>query len=151
MTGRLKNAREFKNILRAEVMDVSVAELEAAMNDAVRIANRALTETTPPDGASMDEWHMEPIAESVEIRWEPSPPDSGLSRGHRLVAEWKAEASGWIELGVRPHMIEGDPWLVWEDRETGETVFRHEVQHPGIPAVGYARQGFREAIASHFG
>lgn len=140
MTAELGDERGFKDEIRAEVTAISREQVERAMEDAVRFANQALTESTPPPDASMDDWHMEPIAESVVIEW----------RGDELVAEWEHEASGWIELGVKPHMIEGNPVLAWEDRETGEMVFRHEVQHPGLPAVGYARGGAARAIARHF-
>lgn len=37
-----------------------------------------------------------------------------------------------VELGSRPHVIRGNPFLAFEGRD-GETVIRREVHHPGTP------------------
>lgn len=86
-------------------------------------------------GASADDWNLDAIADSAEIRHE----------GDRWVAEWTAETDDGIplidvfEFGVEPFDIEGDPVLHWTDEETGEDVFRAKVRHPGIPAVAAVR------------
>jgi hypothetical protein len=71
---------------------------------------------------------------------------------------------------VKPHTIEGDPLLVFEWENIPDEVaaqFRPawesdenfleepmvafaEVEHPGIPAVGFIRKGFTEALARNF-
>ena len=153
MPGRLEDERSFKRAFREIVSEVGREQIQAAIEDAVRYANEALmrAENDPPQGASMDEWHMEPIAESVQVYWEGGASEGELAQGDRLVAEWTHPHANKIEVGVRAHEIEGDPVLVWEDRETGETIFRHKVDHPGIPGLGYIRHGFRRALSEHFG
>lgn len=150
MTVELGDPRSFKRAMREAIGEVAKEDIETALEDAVRFANRALLETTPPEGASMDEWHMEPIAESVTTYWEGGEPQGELGQGDVLVAEWEHPHADKIEIGVKPHLIEGDPVLVFEDHETGETVFTAEVEHPGIPAVGFIRAGFRRALREHF-
>jgi len=74
-------------------------------------------------------------------------------------------------VGVQPHMIEGSPvlWFKWPNApdevkekfrprwedpdsflEEPEVLFS-EVQHPGIPALGYIRKGFQQSLADNFG
>jgi len=151
MGGKLDDPRSFKRALRTAASEAGRDEIEEAVRDAVRFANDALLNDTPPEGASMDDWHMEGIAESVEVYWQGGQSEGELEQGDQLIAEWTHPHANKIEVGVKPHEIEGNPWLVWTDRETGETIFRHKVQHPGIPAVGYIRHGFRKSIAKNFG
>lgn len=171
MPAELGDPRSMKRAMRTAAGVAGKEAIEAATRDAVRFANRILMETTPPDGASMDEWHMGPIADSVEIHWEPSEPSEGkLSKGDQLVAEWTHPHADKIEVGVRPHEISGNPVLVfeWPDmpddvREQFEAQWASDdsvleepmvayakVEHPGIPGVGYIRGGWRKSLAKHF-
>lgn len=151
MPANLDDPEATKRAFRELMGEASKPEIEAAVKDAVAWANRTLLESTPPPEASMDEWHMEGIAESVELTWTNGEPEGKLQQGDALVAEWTHPHTNKIEVGVRPHEIHGDPWLHWTDRETGEEVFRMKVNHPGIPAVGFIRAGFKRALARHFG
>lgn len=146
-------------------------DIEEAIHDAVRYANRALMESTPPEGASMDEWRMEPIAESVEVYWEKGSSEGSLEQGDRLIAEWTHPHANKIEVGVWPHEIEADDGVLvfewpdmpdevreeFQDQWESEDSFLEEpevayvrIQHPGIPAVGFIRGGFRRALAENF-
>lgn len=151
MPAELGDPRSFKDALREVAGEVGRDEIQAAVEDAVMIANNHLLNTTPPAGASMDEWSMDSIADSVEVYWERGESQGKLEQGDALVAEWTHPHADKIEVGVRPHMIEGDPVLVFEDHETGETIFTTEVNHPGIPGVGFIRAGFSRALRKHFG
>jgi hypothetical protein len=73
-------------------------------------------------------------------------------------------------MGVKPHTIEGDDFLVfewenipdnvaeqfrpsWEDPDSfldEPQVAFTEVEHPGIPAVGFIRKGFSESLRRNF-
>jgi len=153
MPGELADERSFRRAMREAAGVAGKEQIQEAVEEAVRIANRGFREaaSNPPDGASLDEWHLEPIIESVEIRWEPSEPQGELEQGDALIAEWTHPHTNKMEVGVKPHMIEGDPVLVWTDRETGETIFAQEVDHPGNPGVGAIRHGFRKALMKFFG
>ena len=168
----LGDPESFKRGMREIVSETAKEEIEAAVHDAVDIANDILRNQTPPEGASMDEWAMDTIADSARTYWDPSEPSAGqLDKGDVYVAEWEHPHADKIEVGVKPHLIEGDPILVfpwpdgpddvleryrpkWEDPdhwlEEPEVIFA-EVNHPGIPAVGYIRAGFRRALNMHFG
>lgn len=147
----LDDPRAVRRAMREAMGVAGKEQIEAAVDDAVREANKRLLEGTPPEGASMDTWHMESIAESVTTYWEPSEPKGKLAKGDAYIAEWEHPHVNKIEVGVRPHEIQGDPVLHWVDPETGEDVFATEVDHPGIPAVGFIKAGFRHALNKHFG
>lgn len=150
MGAELGDPRAVKRAFRQAITELSKEEVEEAVEYAVDVANDRLVNNTPPPGASLETWHMEGIAESVETYWTPGEPQGELRQGDAYVAEWTHPHADKIEVGVKPHLIQGDPVLAFPDRETGETVFRAEVNHPGIPAVGYIRAGFREALNRYF-
>jgi len=171
MTAELDDPQSYKRAMRSVVGEVAREEIVAAVEEAVEIANRHLLETTPPESASSDEWHMEQIAESVETYWVKGESEGKLEKGNAYVAEWTHPHAGKIEVGVRPHTIEGDPILFfkwhnmpddarekWEPRwnnpnndlEEPEVILT-EVEHPGIPAVGYISAGFKRSLARNFG
>jgi len=152
MPAELGDERSFKRAMREAAGVAGKEEIQAAVEDAVRYANDAWWEAAddPPEDASLDEWHLEPIIESVEVHWEPSEPEGKLAKGDSLVAEWTHPHTDKMEVGVRPHEIEGDPVLVWTDRETGETIFATHVDHPGNPGVGAIRSGFKRALMENF-
>jgi len=152
MPAELDDPRATKRAMR-ELMSVAGKEqIQAAVEEAVAIANRGFAEAAddPPADASLDEWNMEPIIESVELRWEQGEPQGELEQGNALIAEWTHPHTNKMEVGVRPHEIRGDPVLVWEDRTTGETIFRQKVNHPGNPGLGAIRHGFRKSLEIHF-
>jgi len=173
MTAELGDERSFKEAMRTAASEAGREQIQAAVEDAVRMANRALREVgaNPPPGATMDEWSVEAIAESVEVYWENGESEGKLERGDALVAEWTHPHADKIEVGVEPHMIEGDPILVfpwynmpdevraefepkWADPDNfleEPQVAYAEVNHPGIPGVGYIRGGFQRALRKHFG
>jgi len=152
MTAELGDERSFRRALREATGEISQEEINDAVREAVRIANDAFARAAddPPEGASLDEWHLEPIIESVEVYWESGSSEGNLAQGDALVAEWTHPHTDKMEVGVKPHMIEGNPWLVWEDRETGETVFRQEVNHPGNPGIGAIREGFTSVLEERY-
>jgi len=171
MPAELGDERSFKNAMRTIGEEYGRDAIEEAVSEAVRIANDHLRQTTPPEGASMDDWAVESIADSVEVYWESGQSEGKLAKGDALVAEWTHPHADKIEVGVKPHMIEGDPILVfewpgmpdevraefqsaWESDENfleEPQVAFAEVQHPGIPGVGYIRAGFQRALAQFFG
>jgi len=172
MPAELGDDRSFKRALREATGEVSVEEIRAAVEEAVDIANQALRDAadSPPEGASLEEWHMEPIAESVEIKERPGDSAGNLPQGKAVVAEWTHPHADKIEVGVRPHEIEGDPLLVfrWENmpdevEEQFESQWNNpdsflekpqvafaRIEHPGIPGIGFVRSGFRKAIQKNF-
>ena len=169
----LDDPRAFKRAMREVVSETAKEEIEEAVEYAVEEANSILRDAAqdPPEGASMEEWSMESIAESVTIEWQPSEPSPGkLDKGDALVASWDHPHANKIEVGVRPHEIQGDPVLVfpWPDAPDGvqdrfrprwnnpddwleepQVVFA-EVDHPGIPALQYIQTGFRRALREFF-
>jgi len=173
MTAELGDERSFRRAMREAASVAGKEEIEAAVHDAVEIANRALREagSNPPPDATLDEWSVEAIADSVEVYWSPSEPEGNLEQGDQLIAEWTHPHADKIEVGVEPHQIEGDPVLrfpwynipdevaeqfrpQWEDPdnplEEPEVLFA-EISHPGLPGVGYIRAGFTRALRKHFG
>jgi hypothetical protein len=173
MPAELGDERSFKRAMREVMSEHGREEIQQAIEDAVRYANQALREAgnNPPEGASMDEWSTQAIADSVEVYWEEGKSQGKLEAGDRLVAEWTHPHADKIEVGVKPHMIEGDPILVFEwpgmpdevaaqfesswasDEnflEEPQVAFA-EVEHPGLPGLGFIRGGFKRAIQEHFG
>lgn len=166
----LDDPRSFKRAFREAMGEAARPEIEAAIADAVRYANEALLRETPPEGASMEDWSVESIADSVEVSWRQGESEGELAQGNALIAEWTHPHADKIEVGVRPHEIEGDPFLVfewpdmpdevredfqsqWEDPDSfldEPMVIFAKVNHPGIPAVGFIRHGFRRALRDHF-
>lgn len=173
MPAELGDERSFRRAMRTAMGEAGREQIQEAVEDAVRIANRNLREAgnDPPEGATLDEWSVEAIADSVELRWEPGESEGALEKGDALIAEWTHPHADKIEVGVKPHMIEGDPILVfewpnmpdevaaefedaWESDENfleEPMVAFAEVNHPGIPGVGYIRAGFQQALRKHFG
>jgi hypothetical protein len=173
MTAELGDERSFKQAMRTAAGVAGKEQIEEAVHDAVEMANRALREVgkSPPPDATLDEWSVEAIADSVEVYWSPSEPSEGkLEKGDQLVAEWTHPHADKIEVGVEPHMIEGDPILVFEWHNIPDDVAKQfesqwndpdsfleepqvaftEISHPGLPAVGFIRGGFQRAIQKHF-
>lgn len=173
MTAELGDKRSFKRAFRTAISEAGREQIQAAIDDAVRFANDALMRAAsdPPDGASMDEWHMQPIADSVEVYWESGDTEGKLEQGDALVAEWTHPHANKIEVGVRAHEIEGDPILVFEwpdmpddvaeqfeDQWESDDSFLEEpqvayakIEHPGIPGVGFIRDGFARSLRENFG
>jgi hypothetical protein len=167
----LDDPRATKRAFREAIGEAAAPEIQAAIEDAVSIANDILLNDTPPEGASMEEWSMESIADSVEVYWEQGEPEGELAQGNALVAEWTHPHANKIEVGVRPHEIEADDGVLvfewhnapdevraqfqdqWEDPDSWleePMVTFAKVQHPGIPPVGFIRAGFRRALKTHF-
>jgi len=166
----LGDERSFRRGMSEVIGEVGKERIEEAVDYAVQEANRILLEETPPDAASLDDWQMQSIADSSRTYWSPSEPEGALAAGDTYIAEWEHPHADKIEVGVKPHLIEGNPILVfpwpngpdevlerfrpqWENPdhwlEEPEVIFA-EVEHPGIPAVGYIRAGFRRAINRFF-
>jgi hypothetical protein len=152
MPAELDDEKAFKRALREATGEISSEEIRDAVEQAARYANEAFERAAsdPPEGASLDEWHLEPIIESLEIRRVRGESEGALAQGDAWVAEWTHPHTNKMEVGVQPHHIEGDPVLVWEDRETGETIFRQEVDHPGNPGIGAIREGFQRVFEERF-
>ena len=152
MTAELDDPRAFRRALREATGEVTADEIKDAVEEAARRANEAFQRAAqdPPDDASMDEWHLQPIIDSLEIRRVEGQSEGNLAQGDAWVAEWTHPHTNKMEVGVMPHEIEGNPWLVWEDRETGETIFRQKVNHPGNPGIGAIRQGFQSVLEEFF-
>lgn len=172
MTAELGDERSFKDAMREAAGVAGREEIQAAVEDAVRIANRALREVgqNPPPGATLDEWSVEAIADSVEVYWEQGESEGKLERGNALVAEWTHPHADKIEVGVQPHQIDGDPILVFEWQNIPDEVAAQfeaqwndpenfleepmvafaEISHPGLPGVGYIRSGFQRSLRKHF-
>jgi hypothetical protein len=166
----LGDERSFRRGMSEVIGEVGKERIEEAVDYAVQEANRILLEETPPDAASLDEWQMQSIADSATTRWSPSEPEGELGAGDTYVAEWEHPHADKIEVGVKPHLIEGNDFLVfeWEDMPAGvEDQFRPqwedpdsfleepqvifaEVEHPGIPPVGFIKAGFRRSLGRFF-
>lgn len=173
MPAELGDPESFKRAMREAVGEVGKQQIEDAVDDAVRHANKALRNAaeSPPEGASMDEWHVEPIADSVEVYWVEGEPEGKLEQGDAYVAEWTHPHADKLEVGVKPHTIEADDGVLvfeWPDMPEGvEAQFEDQwesedsflerpevafvkVEHPGIPALGYIRGGFAQSLAENF-
>jgi hypothetical protein len=152
MPAELDDPRATKAAMREIASVAAKEEIEAAVKEAVKIANRGFSEAAddPPADASLEEWNLEPIIESVELRWEQGEPEGELKQGNALIAEWTHPHTNKMEVGVRPHEIEGDDFLRWIDRETGEEIFRQKVDHPGNPGLGAIRNGFSTVLNRRF-
>jgi hypothetical protein len=172
MTAEIGDERAFKRAMRELAGAAGPDEIEEAVNDAVRMANRALRQVgdNPPPGATLDEWSVGAIADSVEVYWEQGESQGELEQGNALVAEWTHPHADKIEVGVRPHEIEGDPILVFEWTNIPDDVAEQfeaqwndpdsfleepmvafaKIDHPGIPGVGFIRSGFQRALRKHF-
>jgi hypothetical protein len=172
MPAELGDERSFKDAMRTAAGVAGREEIQAAIEDAVRFANRALLQLgeNPPPGASMDEWSVQAIADSVEVSWERGESEGKLERGNALVAEWTHPHADKINVGVKPHMIEGDPILVFEWPGMPEGVRKEfeprwndpdnfleepmvafaKVDHPGIPSTQFIQSGFQRALRKHF-
>lgn len=132
----LGDPQSFKRALADRVEEIRDDQLEAMIDVAIREGNKVLTEQAPPEGASLDEWNTQPIADSVRK----------VKTADGWEAIWTHPHADKLEVGVRPHEIEGNPVLRWVDRETGEEIYAVKVQHPGVPALGFIREGFRRAL-----
>lgn len=173
MTAELGDKRSFRRAMREAAGQAGQEEIQQAIDDAVQYANEALMRAAqdPPEGASMEEWSMQSIADSVEVRWESGASEGKLAQGDALVAEWTHPHADKIEVGVREHEIEADGGaLVFEWPGMPEEVadqFRSQwessdsfleepqvafarIEHPGIPGVGFIRHGFSRALREHF-
>jgi len=172
MAAELGDERSFKRAMREAMGVAGKEQIQAAVEDAVRFANRALREagTNPPESATLDEWSVESIAESVELEWQPAEPEGELAKGDALVAEWTHPHADKIEVGVRPHEIEGDPILVFEWQNIPDDVaeqFRSQwddpdafleepqvafakIEHPGIEGIGFIKNGFSRSLRENF-
>lgn len=60
--------------------------------------------------------------------------------GLEYAVDSNLEYAPYMEFGTSPHIIEGNPLLVWE--ENGETIYRHRVNHPGNEAYLYLKKAF---------
>ena len=132
----------FEDAMRAELSTRVVSFGRETIETWAEMIESHLRAATPPGTASQDEWNMEPIIESREIR-------QRRGEGGQFASGWElvytAETDDGLnlmdifEFGTDPYTIEGDPVLRWTDPETGEEVFAAEVEHPGIPAVAAVR------------
>jgi len=152
MTAELEDPEAFKRAMREVVDEVSAEEIREAVEEAARRANESFERASadPPEGASMDEWHLQPIIDSLTIRRVEGQSQGALAEGDAWVAEWEHPHTNKVEVGVMPHEIEGSPILRWVDRETGEEIFRQKVDHPGNPGVGAIRQGFVSVLEERY-
>lgn len=152
MAAELGDPESFRRALREATGEISSEEIREAVEQAAEYANEAFARASqdPPDGASMDEWHMQPIIDSLTIRRVEGASEGKLAQGDAWVAEWEHPHTDKMEVGVRPHEIEGNPLLVFEDWETGETVFTTHVDHPGNPGIGAIAEGFSRVLQERF-
>lgn len=172
MPAELDDPRATKRAFREAIGTAGKDQIQAAVEDAVRYANRALREAgnSPPESATLDEWSVEAIADSVEVTWQPSEPEGALAKGDALVAEWTHPHTDKIEVGVRPHEIEGDPILVFEWQNIPDSVAEQfqsqwddpdafldepqvafaKIAHPGSPGVGFIQHGFSRSLRENF-
>jgi len=152
MSAELGDPESFKRALREASGEVSIEEIRDAVEQAAEYANENFRRAgeNPPAGASMPEWNMQPIIDSLEIRRVEGETQGKLAQGDAFIAEWQHPHTDKMEVGVRPHEITGNPLLVFEDWATGETVFTTRVDHPGNPGIGAIRDGFRRVIEERF-
>jgi len=172
MPAELDDPRAVKQAFREAAGVAGKEEIQAAVEDAVRYANRSLREAgnSPPEDATLDEWSVDAIADSVQLEWRPSEPEGALAKGDALVAEWTHPHTNKIEVGVRPHEIQGNPILVFEWQNIPDSVaeqFRSqwdnpdafleepqvafaEIDHPGSPGVGFIQHGFSRSLRENF-
>lgn len=142
---------ELRDAIREEVAGRAESFGRETIERWVELANEHLRSASPPATAAQDEWNMQPIIESAEIRQRR---DEGGRFQSGWIATWEMESDDGFnipdafEFGTQPHDIEGDPLLVFDDPETGETVYAERVEHPGIPAVAFIRFGKKRIEAA---
>lgn len=142
--------------VEADRLDIVLEDVsrEAAMEAANRwysSANETLTQA-----GDDHEYEVFPVVQSAQ------PPQWDENEGAAVMA-WPHQAAVFFEHGTTAHEVEGDPLLVfeWEEMrgeefaDTGKTfeevfdefptVFLPRVSVDGIPRIGFAEQGRRDA------
>lgn len=138
---------EMRDALLRDIRDRLVGQQGNLVFQSVRVANGTLESY-----GGRNDYSTDPIRESVEIL------ETDLSNTSFHVRwGWTHEAAGYMQFGVSPHTIDGDPLLsfIWEDAPRGvremfsdtervggdPRVFFESVDHPGIPAARYVQAG----------